>query len=236
MSANYLTLPETWVTDAGNKLPPALQQLVIEISRKSAGQTCISIDLKKKIQLLETAIMSEIPPPDVILIASKRFPDNEIQAKKFALIIAESNLQSLKQKLDKTEERINTQYASMITITSQTFANIRVNPNLAAQSVSAFYRHHLNMFVAQFTIKIEQDKLKKAMKLLKLNEKKELDSAPKVLTTREYNALIKKSKNSTGSKPVKVSRSKKTNKKDQKPSKEKSNNLKLKNTAKGNKN
>jgi hypothetical protein len=252
MSVTYLPLPETWVTDAGNKLPPALQKLVIETSKQSAGQTCISIDLKKKIHQLETEIMSETPPHDTMVIASKRFPSNEPQAKKFALILSETNLQSLKLKLDNTEARISHQYSQMITITSQTFANIRVNPNLAAQSVSALYRHHLNMFVAQFTVKIEQDKLKKAIKLLKLNEKKELDASPKVLTTKEYNNLIKfkskkvtgsknltgtknakEPKNATGSKPVKVSRSKKTNKKDPKLSKEKSTNLKPRNTAKG---
>ncbi len=43
MSVTYVPLPETRVTDAGNKLPPALQKLVIETSKQSAGQICITV-------------------------------------------------------------------------------------------------------------------------------------------------------------------------------------------------
>ena len=238
MSVNYLPLPETWETEVGNKLPPALQKFVIGTAKKSAALTCTILEIKKKLQVLETEIMSSSLPQNIMITASKKFPNNEPQAKKFALILAESNIDSLKLKLDNSETKLTNEYTSMVTITAQTFNNIKVNPNLAAQSVSAFFRHHLNIFVAQFTIKSEQDKLKKAAKLVKLNEKKELDATPKILTTKEYNHLTK---NLKGSKQAKVSGSKKpkeTSKekpKDPKLSKDKSKNLKQASTAKGKK-
>ena len=225
------SLPTTWITTSGEKLPPAIQKLVIEYSKKTAGRKCVYLALKAKLDILEAEIMGNTFSQEIMNAAIKRFPKNESQAKCFAAILALSQKDAISVKLEKAKEDINKLYGELVHITAQTLQSLNFNASVAGQLVSPFYQHHMNMFIAQFTIKIEQDKLSKAVKLLKLNEKKEKDNEPKTLSTREYNKLTK---NVQGSKPAKVSGSK-TKPKGKEPSKGKSGNSKPKSTAKGKK-
>jgi hypothetical protein len=215
----------------GENLPPSVQKLVVEYSKKSASRKCIQQALEAKLVTIESEIMGDTLPPDLLNSATKRFPKNEIQAKAFAKFLAESNKEAITNKLVKAKEDNTAVYAELIHIVGQTLASIKLDPNLAGQMVSGFHLHQTKLFIAQFTIKIEQDKLKKAAKLLKLNEQKERDLEPKVLSTKEYNKLIK---NVQGSKPTKVSGSK-SKPKEKQTSKGKSANSKRKLTAKGKK-
>ena len=142
-------LPSTWNTQVGDKLPPAVQKLVIEYSKRSAGRKCVHLALKARIDALDSEIMGNTPPQDLMNAASKRFPNNETQAKAFAIILAQSNKEAMTIKMEKAKADMTSLYGELILITGQSLLSLNVNPTTSAQLVSGFFQHHMNMFVVQ---------------------------------------------------------------------------------------